>query len=134
MPSRPNSFQCLGKAKPKQQTQHKERGTWLTIWLVLIVLWSIGGTILLWYYRNQEATTMFQWALPALFLLNVADIVAVVAIWFWKRWGLTLYLIATGLAIAVGLIVTRSQLIAFHYIIPLVILGFLVKPHQKHFE
>ncbi len=102
----------MSKAKPKQQTQHKERGTWLTIWLVLIVLWSIGGTILLWYQRNQEATTMFQWALPTLFLLNVADIVAVVAIWFWKRWGLTLYLISTGLAIAARLIVTRAQLIA----------------------
>jgi hypothetical protein len=124
----------MSKAKPKQQTQHKERGTWLTVWLVLIVLWSIGGTILLWDQRNPETTKMFQWALPTLFLLNVADIVAVVAIWFWKRWGLTLYLITTGLAIAVGLIVTRSQLIAFHYIIPLVILGYLVKPHQKNFE
>jgi len=124
----------MSKAKPKHDTQQKERGTWLSIWLVLIVVWSIGGTILLWYYRNQETTRMFQWAVPTLILLNLADIVAVVSIWFWKKWGFTLYLITTALAIAVGLIVTRSQLIAFHYMIPLVILGFLVKPYQKHFE
>jgi hypothetical protein len=124
----------MSKAKPKQNTHPKERGTWLTVWLILMVVWSIGGTILLWYYRNQETTTIFSWAIPALVLLNLADIVGVAAIWFWKRWGLTLILITTGLAIAVGLIVTRSQLIAFHEIIPLVILGFLVKPHQKQFE
>jgi hypothetical protein len=121
-------------SKTKNTTQHKERGTWLTVWLVLIVVWSIGGSILLWYYRNQETTTIFQWAVPFLFLLNLANIVAVVAIWFWKRWGLTLYLVATALGIAVGLIVTRSQLIAFHDIIPLVILGLLVKPHRESFE
>ena len=36
--------------------------------------------------------------------------------------------------IAVGLVLTRTQLIVFHDIIPLVILGYLVKDKQKWFD
>ena len=111
----------MAKSKP----QAKERGTWLSIWLIIIMVHGIIATILVLYLRQQEHITRFPWALPALLALSLVDIVAGIGAWYWKKWGLTLYAVSTVVGIVVGLIVTASQLIVFHDIIPLVILGFL---------
>ncbi|NIV37003.1 MAG: hypothetical protein GWN58_48495, partial [Anaerolineae bacterium] len=62
------------------------------------------------------------------------DIVAAIGAWNWKRWGLWLYAISTVAGIAVGLVLTRTQLIVFHDIVPLVILGWLVKDKHQWFD
>ena len=120
----------MSKSKP----QAKERGTWLSIWLIFIMVHGIIATILIGYLQQQEQITRFPWALPVLVALSLADIVAGIATWYWKKWGLTLYAISTVVSIVVGLIVTASQLIVFHDIIPLVILGYLVKDKMKLFD
>ena len=66
-------------------------------------------------------------ALPVLLVLSLADIVAAIGAWNWRKWGLVLYGISTAAGIAVGLMLTGSQLVVFHDIVPLTILGYLYK-------
>ena len=70
----------------------------------------------------------------SLFALAIADIVAAVAIWYWKKWGLRLYAISTVIGIAAGLILTASQLVVFHDIIPLAVLGYVIKDRWGDFD
>jgi hypothetical protein len=120
----------------KKQTapQHKERGGCLTAFVILIAIHGILASFLIWYLRAQDTTTRFPWALPVLFILSLADIVAAIAIWYWKKWGLILYAVATFAGIAAGLVLTRSQLVVFHDIVPLVILGYVVRDKLKLFD
>jgi hypothetical protein len=71
--------------------------------------------------------------LGVLLLLALADIVAALAIWFWQRWGLILYAVTVVISIVIGLVVFRTQLWVFHEIIPLAILGYLVKDKWADF-
>jgi hypothetical protein len=121
-------------AKSKEQAPVKERGTWLSIWLILIVLHGIAASVLIWYLRSQGGDSSPGWVVATLFLLAIVDIVAAILVWNWKRWGLWLYGISTVVGIVIGLVLTRSQLWVFHDIIPLVILGFLVKDKQSYFD
>ncbi|MGD8487961.1 MAG: hypothetical protein PVI68_02965 [Anaerolineae bacterium] len=116
------------------QTPDKERGGWLTAWLILILLHGIIASILIFYLRQQQSESSPAWVLALLFLLSIADIVAAIAMWYWKKWGLILYLFSTVVGIAIGLILTRSQLIVFHDIVPLAILGYLVRDKLDWFD
>jgi hypothetical protein len=112
----------------------KERGTWLSLWLILIAVQGLVASGLIWYLRAQGNESSPFWMLAILFVLGIADIVAAVSAWFWRKWGLGLYAISTVVGIAVGLVLTRSQLIVFHDVIPLVILGWLIKDKRKWFD
>ena len=118
----------------KPQPAAKDRGTWLSLWLILIAIHGVFASALIWYLRNQDGLTSPWWVWVTLFLTALADIVAVIGAWNWKRWGLWLYAISTALGIAAGLVLTASQFIVFHDIIPLVILGWLVKDKQSYFS
>ncbi|MFN2183313.1 MAG: hypothetical protein ACK2UU_04950 [Anaerolineae bacterium] len=112
----------------------KVRGTWLSLWLILIMIHGLIASGLIWYLRVQSNESSPSWMLAILFVLGIADIVAAVAAWFWKKWGLWLYVISMVVGVAVGLVLTRSQLIVFHDIIPLAILGWLIKDKRKWFD
>jgi hypothetical protein len=112
----------------------KERGTWLPIWLILIMLHGILASALIWYLRSQRGDSSPSWILAILFALAITDIVAAIAAWYWKKWGLWLYAISTVAGVAIGLVLTRSQLWVFHDIIPLVILGYLVRDKRSDFD
>lgn len=111
----------------------KERGTWLSLWLILVLLHGIFASGLIWYLRTQRNDPSPSWILAILFLLAVADIVAALAAWNWKKWGLWLYAVSTAADIVIGLVLTGSQLVVFHEIIPLAILGYLVRDKWADF-
>lgn len=123
----------MSKSKNKQD-QAKERGTWLSIWLIFIMLHGILASVLIWYLRNQSGDSSPTWVWAILFVMAIVDVVAAILVWNWKRWGLWLYAISTLVGIIIGLVLTRSQLWVFHDIIPLVILGLLVKDKQSYFD
>ena len=120
--------------KKKAGRVHKERGTWLSLWLILIMIQGLIASGLIWYLRAQNNESSPVWMLAILFVLGIADVVAAIGAWNWKKWGLWLYVVSTVAGIAVGLVLTRTQLIVFHDIIPLVILGYLVKDKQQWFD
>jgi hypothetical protein len=98
------------------------------------MLHGVGATLLVWYLRAGQQAPARPWILPALVLLSLADIVAAIGVWNWKRWGVRLYVLSTVIGIAIGLLVTASQLIVFHDIIPLAILGYLIKDKWAYFD
>ena len=110
----------------------KERGCWLTGFLVLMVIHSIVTGLLLYYFKSQNYDDAPTW-LGVLFILALAKIVAAIAIWYWQRWGLILYGIAVIISIIVGLVVTGTQLWVFHEILPLAILGWIIKDKWADF-
>lgn len=110
----------------KQQEAPPERGCWLTGWLILMLIHGIISSLLVFYLRNQAGGDSPIW-LGLLLLVSIAIIVATLAIWYWQRWGLILYAVSIGISIVVGLVLTRTQLWVFHEIIPLAILGYLIK-------
>lgn len=116
----------------KNNTTPRERGCWLSGWLILMILHGVLSSALIYYQATLPGANSPGW-LGVLFLVAIADIVAAIAIWYWQRWGLILYAIATVVSIAVGLILTRTQLWVFHEIIPLAILGYLVKDKWAYF-
>lgn len=120
--------------KKRGKTDTRERGCLLTGMLVVIALHSVVSAYLIFYLRADRDPGALAWTVPILFALAIADIVAAIAIWYWKKWGLTLYGISTAVGIAVGLILTASQLIVFHDIIPLVILGYIIKDRWSYFD
>lgn len=121
------------KHNHKKQTM-KERGGWLSAWLILIIAHSTFAAYLILRLREQQNTPSSPWFWLLLLALAVADIVAAIAIWNWKRWGSVLYAISTVVSIVVGLVLTGSQLIVFHDFLPLAILGYLLKDKQQYLD
>jgi hypothetical protein len=118
----------------RKEPVHKDRGCLLSGWVIFIMLHGILASLLILYLRQQQNDPSPTWVLVTLFVLAMADIVAAIAMWYWKRWGLMLYAISTVIGIAIGLVLTRSQLWIFHDILPLVILGYLIKDNRRYFE
>lgn len=121
------------KHNHKKQTI-KERGGWLSAWLILIIAHSTFAAFLILDLRARQNTPSSPWFWLLLLALAVADIVAAIAIWNWKHWGFVLYGISTVVSIVVGLLLTGSQLIVFHDITPLAILGYLLKDKQQYLD
>ena len=106
----------------------------MSAWLILIILQGIFYSFLILYLRQRRSDPSPAWILIILFALSIADVVGAIATWHWKRWGFQLYALSTAVGIAVGLLLTGSQLIVFHDIIPLAILGYLLKDKWSFFE
>ncbi len=92
-----------------------------------MMIHGLFSAFLVLYLREQNEGVSAPWVLVILFLLAVAHIIATLAIWEWKRWGLLLYLGTVAVSIAVGLVLTATQFWVFHEVLPLAILGYLVK-------
>jgi hypothetical protein len=123
--------QPMAKKKPPIK---KQRSGWLTAFLVLMMIHGIFAAFLVLYLREQKSGVSPVWVLLVLFALATAHIVAALAIWEWKRWGLIVYVVATVVSMVVGLILTGTQLWVFHEVIPLAILGYLVRGKLNAFE
>jgi uncharacterized membrane protein (DUF2068 family) len=120
--------------KKRGNTRTRERGCLLTGMLVLIAVHGVGAAYLIFQLRADRDPGALAWTAPVLLALAISDIVAAVAIWYWKKWGLKLYSISTAIGIAAGLILTASQLVVFHDIIPLAVLGYLIKDRWSEFD
>jgi hypothetical protein len=118
--------------KKTKKSAGNERGGWLSAWLILILLHSLFSAWLIYYLRRGPSANSSLW-LALLAIVAIANVVAVIAIWNWKRWGLILYAIGTIVGIVIGLMLTGTQLIVFQQIIPLVILGYLIKDKWARF-
>jgi hypothetical protein len=118
----------------KGNTGSQDRGCILTGMLILIALHGVGAAYLIFHFRADRDPGALAWMALVLFALAIADIVAAAAIWFWKKWGLRLYAISTAIGIAAGLILTASQLVVFHDIVPLAVLGYIIKDRWSDFD
>ena len=102
-----------------QKHQNKERGTWLSIWLILIMIHGVLATYLVLDFLKQQYAPFRPIIIASLIFISVAAIISAIAIWFWKKWGLYLYVIATIVGMATHLVMTGSLLVLFYDIIPI---------------
>ncbi len=114
------------KAPPK-----KEHGPWMTGALIVVALHGLFTAALFFVSRKSGYTPMPYWLMGAAILLGLADVGSAVALWFWKRWGLYLYAAAALASIALGLVVYPSMLVAFHALIPVAILAYILTWQKK---
>ena len=120
--------------KARQTPKRKERGIGLTIVLVLVMIHSILTTFAYLRYTQNPTSNITPWILTALFLAGVAKFVAAAAIWMWERWGIYVFLGATLVNVAVGILLTGTTLIAFNEILPVAILAWLVRDRMQEFK
>jgi hypothetical protein len=107
------------------------RGGWLTAALIIIAVNAVLTAVLLLVYRRQGGPIPTPWLWASAVMIALAEIGGAAAMWFWKRWGLYLFIAAVLAGIVVGFLVFPTQLVAFHGIIPVLILGYILQRQNK---
>jgi hypothetical protein len=116
---------------PKNKKKlHKNRGTLLVIFLVIMILNGILTAVM---YHASASDAERPILIGLMTLQSLMNIAAAVGIWFWKQWGLYVYAAATILALVVGL-VTVGMWSVFSIILPLVILAWILSEKWEYFE
>jgi hypothetical protein len=115
---------------PVKKAAHKVRGTLLSVLIVLIGIHGILGAYI-GYTTLKTEYAKAPWVLPVLTLVSVAAIVAAVAIWYWKQWGITLYAVVCIIQAAVHLMMTGSLMVVFYDILPVAILAYVINLQSK---
>ncbi len=113
--------------KPQQKSQssgshavarkkeiRRERGTVLTILLVVMALHGLFAGYFYYVVRTQEAYLSRPWIISLMVVHSLANIVAAVGIWYWKKWALYVYAASTVLALVVGFIIRRRLVGILH--------------------
>jgi hypothetical protein len=118
-------------AQTSPTTVQRQRGGWLTAMIIIMAVHGAFNTVALLALRKSEYMNVPLWLYGAAMLVGVTTIVSAVALWYWKRWGLYLYVVATAVSLALGLIVFASQAAAFYNLIPLLILGWILTSQHK---
>ncbi|MGB2909578.1 MAG: hypothetical protein WBD56_13230 [Anaerolineales bacterium] len=114
-------------------SHHVERGFWLSLVLILIMIHSIFS---IWFVYNaqQDPNAMTTpWLIGALVLVAIAKFFAAIAIWNWKKWGLYLFAVSVVVSVIIGLMLTGWWLIVFNEVLPLAILGWLIRDKWSNF-
>ena len=133
---RPKAYKQPGKPASKakgsaKKQVKKNRGTLLSILLVLILLHAIFATYLGYDQLKEEYVRQISWVLPVLILVSLADIVAAIGMWYWKKWGIYLYAITRVIATAIHIVMTGSTLVVFYDLLPVAILGYVINLQSK---
>ncbi len=120
------------KPKDKKPVKvKKERGTLLTVLLLLILVYSAFTTWVAYTNLKADYGPSVPWVLPALFLISAADIVAAFAMLYWKKWGIYLYAISRVAAAAIHLLLTGSLLVVFADLLPVSIIAYVIQLQRK---
>jgi hypothetical protein len=106
-------------------------GNLLTAAIVIMAIHGVFNTVALLLIRKSEYYNPPAWLWVAAFAVGIATIAAAVALWYWKRWGLYLYLAAAIASGVIGVITFPAFGIAFYNLIPVAILGWILNSQKK---
>ena len=128
-----------GNSKPGVQSikkpAQKERKWYLSLVILLVLISGLFFTFWVFNETRLLGGTFADWPWWAwgILVTNVADIVAALALWKWKKWGLWLYLASittrTVLMVAAGFFGT-----GFASFLPFAIVGYAVSLNNKQFD
>lgn len=124
---RKNGSGQSGKSKPQQgkgQPVSPQRSTVWTIVLALVTVGAIIDAVIPLLYRRETYEINHPIVLGGAILVGLLGLAGVVGLWLWKRWGLYLFVASVIGSIGVGLVIYPSMIVAFHALIPLLILGY----------
>ena len=104
----------LSSGVSHQIMQHRTRGPALAIFLVLVAILALVATasnVIVLFGMSEsvefERLGIAPWAFYALAAIAVLRFISVVAIWFWRRSGVVLYIALTVIAIPIFLLVDQ---------------------------
>ena len=117
-------------SKPVKQVK-KERGWLLATAIIIITLHGILATYLISTYPSSQVYVPRPYILPILIANAFIDVVAGIAMWFWKRWGVILFGISAVISAAIGLVFTGQLMVIFYQLIPFAILGYIIALKDK---
>jgi hypothetical protein len=130
--------QPVPNAKPVSNTNgqakkqvSKKRGALLSTLLVIALLHGILGAFLAYYSLQTVYADQKTWVLIGLALASLANAVAAAAMWYWKKWGIYLYVAAAVAQAVIHLVLTGSLLVVFYDFIPVLILGYVINLQMK---
>ena len=118
-----------------EKTFHKHRKWYLSLAILLVLFAGIFFTLWVFNETRLLGGTFADWPWWAwgILVTNVADIVAALALWKWKKWGLWLYLASittrTVLMVTAGFFGT-----GFASFLPFAIVGYAVSLNNKQFD
>jgi hypothetical protein len=118
--------------KKKAPVKKHHHGTVLTIALGLMAFHGLAAAGA---YNSMSTAPEIQrpWIISMMVLHSLANIVAAAGIYSWKKWGLYVYAASTVLALVAGLLAVGSLSI-FYIVMPLAILGWLLRTKWDYFE
>ncbi len=124
------------KQKPKQgkkgKVQVKERGIWVQLLLIFMAVHGIFASYFYYTVRTQEPYLDRPMILTLMVIHSLANVVAAVGIWYWKKWALYVYAGSTILALVVGLL-TVGVWSVFYFMLPLAIVGWVLRDKWSYF-
>jgi hypothetical protein len=128
--SKPSNKPSNNPSNKKKPVVHKQHGAVLTGALVLM---AVHGIFAAYLYSTGAPEVSRPWIISLMVVHSLADIVAAVAIFYWKKWGLYVYAASTILALVLGLISVGVWSV-FYMILPLVIMGWILRSKWEYFE
>ncbi len=117
--------------KKKPVVVKKERGIWLTTALVIMAVHGLFAAYAV-LSLNSAPDVQRPWIIGMTVFHFLANIVAAGAIFYWKKWGLYLYFASTIVGIVAGTLAVGLWSI-YYLIIPLVILGYIIRSKREYF-
>lgn len=113
---------------------NRTRGALVTGAIVLIILHGALFALLAWSDLQGNGVEERSLYMPILMITSALDVIAGIALWFWKRWGFQLYVGATLVMATSALMNTGSLLVLFASILPTIIVAYIFLPKQKYFD
>ncbi len=127
-------------AKPKSGGKHtpapKQRTTLMTIAIALVFLHGLVATAIVFAYLYSiggigEINKQILFGVHA--AAAVASVIAAVALWYWKRWGIYLYAAAIVVSAAMALMLVGMYGI-FAELVPAFVVIYILYPKIKLFD
>ena len=123
----------MSSKSKKKKNKPKDRGTLLTILLVVIALHGILAGFFYYFARMDDSIITRPWLVGLMAIHSFANVIAAVGIWKWKMWAWQLYIASAVLALVVGLL-TMGIWSAFYMVLPLAIVGWALRTKWDYFS
>jgi len=104
----------------------------LSILLILVFLHAILATAVVYSTLKAQYAGSTSWVLPVIGLISLAGIVAAVGMWYWKKWGIYLYVAISVIGAVIHILLTGSTMVVFYDLIPVAILGYVITLQSKN--
>ncbi len=119
----------MSKSRDSNKLTPRRTGLQTTalIYVVLhgFIFWALARSI------PSEETTL---SLVLFALTALASVIAGIAMWNWKRWGIYLYGVASLALAGVVLLKTISLMMMFGAMLPMIVVIYIFYPALKHFK
>ena len=121
-------------AKNQPQPAKKTRGALITTVLVIVALHGVLMTAAYYSMVDETLRSLGNWMLLTMIATSAADIVAAVAMWFWKRWGMILYGVAAAVQAGIAVLATGDIFLLFGALLPAIIVLYILATKRDQFE